>query len=162
VGNDQFVTSDVCQGHVYQGGPGFDIAGFARHIGTGVKAALGGTATDPDRKGCSATRIGSDLEILEGSSGPDELFGTNGKDPLIIGREGDDIIHGMGGADTISGDGGNDTLYGDGGFDTLESQDGARDRLSDCGKGGGQALRDGSDPTRRCKKQKKRHNKRSK
>jgi Ca2+-binding RTX toxin-like protein len=163
-GNDQFVTSDVCQGHVYQGGPGFDIAGFARYAWAknGVTATLGGTATDPDRPGCAPTRIGSDLEILEGSSGPDELFGTNGKDPLIIGREGDDTIHGMGGADTISGDGGSDILYGDGGFDTLESQDGARDKLSDCGRNGGQALRDGSDPTRGCKKQKKGKNKRRK
>jgi Ca2+-binding RTX toxin-like protein len=164
-GNDQFVTSDVCQGHVYQGGPGFDIAGFARYAWAprnGVRATLGGIATDPARKDCAPTRIGNDLEILEGSSGPDELFGTNGKDPLIIGREGDDVIHGMGGADTISGDGGNDTLYGDGGYDTLESQDGSRDKLSDCGRGGGQALRDASDPTRRCKKQKKGKNKRSK
>jgi Ca2+-binding RTX toxin-like protein len=165
LGNDQFVTSDVCQGHVYQGGPGFDIAGFARYAWApknGVRATLGGSASDPARKDCAPTRIGSDLEILEGSSGPDELFGTNGKDPLIIGREGDDVIHGMGGADTLSGDGGTDTLYGDGGFDTLESQDGARDKLSDCGRNGGQALRDGSDPTRGCKKQKKGKNKRSK
>jgi Ca2+-binding RTX toxin-like protein len=163
-GNDQFVTSDVCQGHVYLGGPGFDIAGFARYVfaKNGVTATLGGTATDPDRPGCAPTRMGNDLEILEGSSGPDELYGTNAKDPLIIGRDGDDVIHGMGGADTISGDGGNDTLYGDGGFDTLESQDGAPDRLSDCGRNGGQALRDASDPTRRCKKQSKGKNKRHK
>ena len=29
-GNDQLVSDDVCQGHDYSGGPGFDIAGFAR------------------------------------------------------------------------------------------------------------------------------------
>ena len=68
----------------------------------------------------------------------------------------------MGGADTLSGDAGNDSIYGDGGFDTLEAQDGARDNAVHCGKGGGQALRDRSDPSTACKKQKAGRNKRSK
>ena len=164
-GNDQLVSDDVCQGHNYQGGPGFDIAGFARYRfapKSGIKATLGGSATDPGRSGCAATQVGRDNEILEGSAGPDQLFGNNGKNPLIIGREGDDVIHGMGGADTLSGDAGNDSIYGDGGFDTLEAQDGARDNAVNCGKGGGVALRDKNDPSTACKKQKRRHNKRNK
>jgi Ca2+-binding RTX toxin-like protein len=157
-GNDQLVSDDVCQGHDYNGGPGFDIAGFARYRyapKNGVKAALGGAASDPDRKDCAPSHLGNDLEILEGSDGADTLSGTNGKDPLILGRGGNDTIHGMGGADTVDGGGGIDSLYGDGGFDTLEAQDGARDRAVSCGGGGGQAFRDKSDPASGCKKLKK-------
>jgi Ca2+-binding RTX toxin-like protein len=157
-GNDQLVSDDLCQGHDYNGGPGFDIAGFARYKYApkdGVRATLGGTATDPSRGGCSPTHLGSDLEILEGSDGPDELTGTNGKNPLILGRGGNDVIHGMGSADTIDGGSGVDSLYGDGGFDTLEAQDGARDRAIACGGGGGQAFRDKNDPARGCRKLKK-------
>jgi Ca2+-binding RTX toxin-like protein len=157
-GNDQLVSDDICQGHTYLGGPGFDIAGFARYAfapKNGVRATLGGTATDPLRSNCTPTHLGNDLEILEGSDGPDILTGTNGKNPLILGRGGDDLIHGMGGADDIDGGAGNDSLYGDGGFDTLEAQDGARDRAVNCGRGGGQAFRDKSDPVSGCKKLKK-------
>ncbi len=157
-GNDQFVTDDPCQGHDYNGGPGFDIAGFARYKfapKNGVQAALGGTATDPARGNCSPTHIGSDLEILEGSDGPDILSGTSGKDPLILGRGGDDVLHGMGGADDLDGGGGNDSVFGDAGFDTLETQDGQRDRAVNCGGGGGEAFRDKTDPVRGCKKLKK-------
>ena len=165
-GNDQLVTDDVCQGHDYQGGGGYDIAGFGRYEWgfsgrNGVRAQLGGSATDPERKGCAATQIRSDNEILEGSAGPDQLYGDNGKNPLIIGREGDDVIHGMGGADTLSGDGGSDSLFGDGGYDTLEAQDGGRDRSISCGGGGGQALRDKGDPAGRgCRKLAKHKHKR--
>jgi Ca2+-binding RTX toxin-like protein len=157
-GNDQLVTDDVCQGHDYSGGPGFDIAGFARYKfapKNGVKATLGGTASDPDRNGCNPSHLENDLEILEGSDGPDILTGTNGKDPLILGRGGNDVIHGMGGADDIDGGSGADSLFGDGGFDTLESQDGQRDQTVDCGASGGEAFRDKADPVRRCKKLKK-------
>jgi Ca2+-binding RTX toxin-like protein len=154
-GNDQLVSDDVCQGHDYNGGAGFDIAGFARYRfapKNGVRATLGGPATDPDRGGCSPTHLGNDLEILEGSDGPDILTGTNGKDPLILGRGGNDVIHGMGGADDIDGGEGIDSIYGDGGFDTLEAQDGARDRAVNCGGGGGEAFRDKSDPASGCRK----------
>jgi Ca2+-binding RTX toxin-like protein len=152
-GNDQLVTDDVCQGHDYNGGPGYDIAGFARYkYKSGVNATLGGSAFDPSRGNCAPTKLGSDLEILEGSNGSDNLTGTNGKDALILGRGGDDVINGMGGADTIDGGAGNDTLLGGGGFDTLESKDGTRDKSVNCGSGGGQAYRDNSDPVTGCKK----------
>ncbi len=157
-GNDQLVSDDLCQGHDYSGGPGFDIAGFARYKNApknGIKATLGGTATDPARGNCSATHLRKDLEILEGTDGPDTLIGTKGKDPLILGRGGNDVIHGRGGADDIDGGPGKDSLFGDGGFDTLEAQDGRRDRAVNCGKGGGEAFRDKSDPARGCKKLKK-------
>jgi Ca2+-binding RTX toxin-like protein len=154
-GNDQLVSEDLCQGHQYDGGPGFDIAGFARYKfapRNGVTATLGGTATGASRGSCSATRLAGDLEILEGSDGPDVLGGTNGKDPLILGRGGDDTIRGNGGADTIDGGSGNDSLFGDAGFDTLEAKDGQRDRTVNCGRGGGQAFLDGNDPAAGCRK----------
>jgi Ca2+-binding RTX toxin-like protein len=157
-GNDQLVTDDPCQGHTYSGGPGFDIAGFARYKyapKNGIRVTLGGTAIDPARGNCAPTHLANDLEILEGTDGPDTLTGTNGKDPLILGRGGDDLIHGMGGADDIDGGSGNDSLFGDAGFDTLEAQDGARDQAVNCGAGGGEAFRDKSDPASGCRKLKK-------
>src|SRR3954451_4188159 len=157
-GNDQLVSDDVCQGHDYNGGAGFDIAGFARYMyqpKNGVRATLGGTASDPDRGNCIPSHLGTDLEILEGSDGPDILSGTNGKDPLILGRGGNDIIHGNGGADDLDGGSGIDSLYGDSGFDTLASQDGTRDRAVSCGGGGGEAFRDKNEPASGCKKLKK-------
>ena len=153
-GNDQLVSEDVCQGHAYDGGPGYDIAGFARYSfapRNGVKATLGGTAVDPNRGGCAETELAADLEILEGSSGPDVLTGTNGKDVLVLGGGGDDVIDGLGAADTIDGGAGSDALLGGAGFDTLQSKDGTRDKTVDCGAGGGQAFRDNADPVTDCK-----------
>ena len=151
-GNDQLVTDDVCQGHNYSGGQGYDVAGFARYDEAfnaknpaGVKAQLGGSAVDPGRGDCSATKIASDLEILEGSRADDILIGSNRKDD-IIGRGGNDVLRGGGGDDDLRGDDGVDSYFGEGGNDLLEAQDGVRDKKLNCGKGGGQALRDGNDP----------------
>jgi Ca2+-binding RTX toxin-like protein len=149
--NDQLVTDDPCQGHDFQGGQGFDIAGFGRYdlaFGgkNGVKAQLGGTATDPLRGNCRGTQIRADNEILEGSPGPDVLLGDNQNNPLILGREGDDEIRGGGGSDKLQGDGGNDSLFGEAGFDTLDAQDGGKDKVLNCGSGGGEVFRDGKDP----------------
>jgi Ca2+-binding RTX toxin-like protein len=163
-GNDQLVSEDLCQGHTYSGGPGFDIAGFARYKyapRNGVTATLGGTAYDAQRKDCVPSHLTGDLEILEGSDGPDVLTGTNGKNPLILGRGGNDLIHGMGGADDIDGGAGVDSIFGDGGFDTLEAQDGQRDNAVNCGKGGGEAFRDKADPASGCRKLSKSGRKRS-
>ncbi len=142
-GNDQLVTDDPCQGHDYQGGAGFDIAGFGRYDlalagqpGNGVKATLGGTASDPARGACSPSQVRSDNEILEGSAGPDILTGDNRNNPLILGREGNDVINGGGGFDSLQGDEGSD--------------------LMNCGPGGGTALRDAADPRPRgCGKARK-------
>ena len=149
------MTDDPCQGHDYQGGAGFDVAGFGRYdlplLGqnNGVKATLGGTAVDPARGACTPTQVRSDNEILEGSAGPDILTGTNGNNPLILGREGNDVIRGGGGSDGLQGDEGSDSLYGEAGNDDLDAQDGQSDQVIDCGKGGGTALRDGADPRAR-------------
>jgi Ca2+-binding RTX toxin-like protein len=157
-GDDQLVTDDPCQGHRYSGGAGFDIAGFGRYdlaftAGGRVRAKMGGTATDPGRAGCNPTTIAADLEILEGSAGDDTLLGSKRKDFLILGREGDDVIRGGGNNDLLLGNGGADSLFGDGGFDSLDAKDGERDKVINCGAGGGKAKKDGNDPRAvRCRK----------
>jgi len=158
-GNDQLVTDDPCQGHDYSGGAGFDIAGFGRYdraiAGKGsVKATMGGRAVDPDIRRCAATRIGGDLEILEGSAGNDILNGFATKQNfLIIGREGADVITGGSRPDMLIGQAGPDTILGMGGFDNIDAKDGERDKRIDCGKGSGEAKTDGKDPkAKNCKK----------
>ncbi len=151
-GNDQLVSDDPCQGHDYQGGSGFDVAGFARYElaatnpNRGVRAQLGGTATDPGRSSCRATRIRRDIEILEGSAADDTLLGNGRSNPLIVGLQGDDIIRGGGRGDQLVGSVGADSLYGEGGKDILDAADGQRDKVIRCGKGGGFARTDGRDP----------------
>lgn len=151
--NDQLVTDDPCQGHDYRGGAGYDIAGFGRYElaisspgSRGVKAQLGGTATDPSRGNCQPTQIRADNEILEGSAGNDTLLGNGQDNPLILGREGDDVIRGGAGADQLVGSGGADSLYGEGGLDVLDAADGQADKVIDCGANGGSAFTDGPDP----------------
>lgn len=157
-GDDQLVTDDVCQGHDYNGGSGQDIAGFGRYLraftsGGRVKVQLGGTAIDPGRRGCSATKVRSNNEILEGSVGDDILIGKKNKpNLLILGREGNDTIQGGNKPDGLLGNGGRDSLYGFGGYDRLDAKDGARDKVIDCGPGGGKAKKDRSDPkAKRCR-----------
>lgn len=112
-GSDQLVSDSPCAGHVYDGGPGqSDIAGFG-HVDSdaGVQATLGGNAIMRGAGGCSATRILSSNEILEGSRGHDVLTGDN--DPnLIIAREGNDVLFGRGGKDELRGDAGKDKCVG--------------------------------------------------
>jgi len=147
-GNDQLVADFPCGGHFYSGGPGRDIAGFARSGKLPIDAQLGapgdvvsvkkpfyGIAYNPefDWKGnhttgafCDVTQgthLAGDLEILEASSSNDDLWG-NDLNNTIWGREGDDSIHGLGGDDVLAGLGGDDEIWGDAGNDTLEGGEG--------------------------------------
>jgi serralysin len=77
------------------------------------------------------------FEILNGTSGADNLTGTAGRD-WIFGLSGNDILHGAGAGDILVGGAGRDTLYGEAGADTFdfntirESLKGAkRDVISD-------------------------------
>ncbi|MDP9189908.1 MAG: hypothetical protein M3O25_11720, partial [Actinomycetota bacterium] len=108
-GNDNLATDDACAGHTYVGGAGgADVAGFAQAgAGAGGRATLGGTGVRIGAGACSATRIGADLEVLEGTRNNDVLTGNRGID-LIIGREGNDVLDGRSGRDELRGDGGND------------------------------------------------------
>ena len=108
-GNDNLATDDACAGHTYVGGGGgADVAGFAQAgSGAGVRASLGGTAIRLGAGACTPTRVGGDLEVLEGTRNSDTLYGNGGFD-LVIGREGNDFLDGRAGRDELRGDGGND------------------------------------------------------
>ncbi len=168
-GNDQLVSNFPCAGHLYQGGPGQDIAGFAR-VGDKyrVHAQLGGPAENaspfhgrafsPGTCGGDTTRwtvLEPGLEILEGGSLGDVLYGNDAPN-VIWGRDGDDEIRGFGGRDVLDGHTGNDAIYGGPGgdilrggrgFDHLYAKDGTRDLLLSCGAQGGKLeAADGKDP----------------
>jgi Ca2+-binding RTX toxin-like protein len=129
-GNDQLVSDYPCGHHYYSGGPGLDIAGFARVGARDIHAQLRGPINDGDRSDffgkaflpnvrnpdTHGTYLEDDMEILEGSKGNDQLYG-NQKDNIIWGRQGNDIIRGFGGNDSLWGDEGNDQVFGGDGDD---------------------------------------------
>lgn len=125
-GNDQLVVDYVCGGHRYLGGPGNDIAGFARSGTHDIWAQLGGPAPNRTQWWGFAANMDlcgdhpaawtswkrgedADLETLEASDGNDHLWGDSRSD-TIWGRGGADHIDGEGGRDTILGADGNDTI----------------------------------------------------
>ena len=88
-GNDQMVTENPCDGHVFDGGTGAaDVAGFGRTYYDAVVARLGGTAVKRGVKNCAPTTIAKS-EVLEGTRFNDILYARRNKD-LLIGREGSD------------------------------------------------------------------------
>jgi Ca2+-binding RTX toxin-like protein len=93
-GNDNLVTTSPCDGHSYDGGTGAaDVAGFGRTYYRPVVARLGGTGIERGVKNCAPTRIGRNLEVLEGTRFSDILYARRRKD-LLIGREGRDRCFG--------------------------------------------------------------------
>ncbi|NVB82351.1 MAG: hypothetical protein HOV81_28485 [Kofleriaceae bacterium] len=125
-GNDQLVADYVCGGHTYIGGPGRDIAGFARSGKHGINAQLGGPSRVKTRWWGKAANMdlcgnlegrwtsfrtgeAADLEILEASDGADNLWGDD-RDNVIWGRGGGDHMYGLGGNDELLGADGNDTI----------------------------------------------------
>jgi Ca2+-binding RTX toxin-like protein len=140
-GDDQLVADHPCAGHSLSGGPGNDVAGFAR-AGVGIKARIGGAATLL-AGGCptaARSTIAGDHEVLEGTPKADRLTGSAGAE-TIWGREGNDLIIGLGGADQ---------LQGFAGRDLIDAIDGRRDRLITCGSGRDREARmDRSDPPAR-------------
>ncbi len=167
-GDDQLVSDYPCGGHTFWGGPGWDIAGFARVGDTmRIRAQLGGDlvkehrsefwgkALSPDRCGNYKpgwTTLKPGLEVLEGAELDDELFGDD-KNNVIWGRGGNDTIRGYGGNDWLDGHDGQDEIWGDegkdyihggDGFDHIHAKDGQKDGAISCGGDGGK-LED-SDP----------------
>ncbi len=151
-GNDQLATSNPCEGHVYRGGGGQDVAGFARST-TGVNATLGNPAGDEDDLGGSwyglafkrtaddanacpdgtaATLVGADNEILEGTNVGDVLTGNQDANTLwsragvdrVTAGSGDDIVLAGDDADTVFGGAGGDRLVGGNGADRLHGEEG--------------------------------------
>ncbi len=127
----------MCGGHRYNGGPGNDIAGFARSGNHPIWAQLGkptaaarqtqwyGFAANMDRCGSRPdawtswkTGADGDLEVLEASDGPDHLWGSD-QDDVVWGRGGGDHIWGLLGDDEILGADGRDVIDGGGGNDRI-------------------------------------------
>lgn len=131
-GDDQLVADYPCGGHIYSGGGGKDVAGFARSGRFDIKAQFTGVASkhtafygrafNPQLCDMSlgTTFAADDMEILEAADGNDELWGNDAPN-VIWGREGDDIIHGLGGDDLLMGLLDHDTIYGGAGNDTIPS-----------------------------------------
>ena len=140
--DDQLVTDYPCAGHTFSGGPGFDIAGFARSA-VAIRARMGGVATlaNGSCPGGRPTSIRLDHEVLEGTTRADRLIGS-ARSETIWGRDAADVVIGRGGADR---------LEGFSGRDLIDARDGRRDRAIDCGSGPDRARFDRVDPRpRKC------------
>lgn len=154
-GDDQMVTNYPCGGHTYKGGPGEDIAGFARSgYNYRIKAQLGGPvanptafhgrAYSPGTCGDDPTRwttIAPGSEILEGTGLNDVLYGDDGPN-IIWARDGNDEVRGFGGADVlyglvgddeVHGGTGPDILLGGSGYDHIYAADNRADYKISCG-----------------------------
>lgn len=135
-GNDQLVADYVCGGHRYLGGPGHDIAGFARSGHHAINAQLGGPsrykstwwgyAANMDLCGSVQSRwtswkrgVSADLEVLEASDGDDHLWGDDSTD-VIWARAGSDHVWGLDGDDEILGGDGHDVIDGGRGKNHVE------------------------------------------
>jgi Ca2+-binding RTX toxin-like protein len=144
-GDDQLVADYPCGNHLFSGGGGKDVAGFARSGRFDITAQLAGAAAvskefhgrafNPalcaDTWRADATHFqDDDLEILEAADGDDELWG-NDKPNVIWGREGDDRIHGLGGDDVLDGLRGDDWMFGGAGNDTFHGASGADHQFQD-------------------------------
>ncbi|MDQ2621787.1 MAG: hypothetical protein M3Y45_01980 [Actinomycetota bacterium] len=110
----------------FRGGPDRDrIDFFDRTIP--VTVSLNDVADDGAScpgAGCENDDIGSDIERVSGTRGPDSLTGSAGPES-ISGDDGDDVINGLDGPDDLSGGVGNDTVSGGGGNDELNGGSGA-------------------------------------
>lgn len=128
-GNDLLVSSVVtCQGHTYDGGSGEDTVSYARS-NDNLRVTLGGSGGPP---GCgNVDHVLPVNESLEGSDGPDVLVGDNDENS-IMGHLGADVLIGKGGSDFI------------------DAADGQRDKQINCGGGGDDVVKDGSDPASNC------------
>jgi Ca2+-binding RTX toxin-like protein len=139
-GNDQLVVDYVCGGHRYIGGPGRDIAGFARSGYHPIHAQLGGVVQlktqwwgfaanmdlcGDDKSAWTSWKRGkdADLEVLEASDGADYLWGDDGAN-TIWGRGGGDHMYGLGGNDTLLGADGHDVIDGGPGHNTISYGEG--------------------------------------
>ncbi|HEY5052761.1 MAG TPA: calcium-binding protein [Solirubrobacterales bacterium] len=125
-GDDLLVSSvAVCQGHIYDGGPGNDTVSYGRsdaalHVTLGGAGGPAGCG-DPDK-------VMADNESLEGSDGPDVLTGDR-KSNSFLGHLGAD------------------TFIGKGGGDFIDAIDGQRDKSIDCGGGAkSEVIKDSVDP----------------
>jgi Ca2+-binding RTX toxin-like protein len=116
------------------GGPGEDVADYARLRGPVVVALAGAPASAAFGRSADADDLAADVEAVRGGRGGDTLIG-NGADNLLDGGPGHDQLIGAGGIDR---------LRGGSGSDLLDARDGAADAVR-CGTQRDLALIDDED-----------------
>ncbi len=122
---------------VLNGGPGSDAvsySGSAQIVVTLDRTANDGIAGEGDN-------VGSDVEDIFGSDGPDKLTGGPAAN----------TIDGGAGDDRLTGGAGEDALFAGEGEDVVEARDGSVDRI-DCGPGRDVATVDSNDTTNGCER----------
>jgi serralysin len=123
------------------GGVGGDVLrGDGGVDGVAYRHAVGVAVTLDDAPGDGAAGegddVGSDVEEVRGTPGPDRLIGSDGPN-VLAGMEGDDLLDGRGDDDILSGGGGRDRVLGGAGADRVsvygpsrvETADGAIDAI---------------------------------
>ena len=103
------------------GGTGSDRLRLSGHQG-GMRITIDGQANDGTPG--EGDNVGSDIELIEGTTANDVFTGSAGRDNFS-GDSGDDEIHGAGGPDELYGGGGDDRMFGDAGNDKLQGASGA-------------------------------------
>jgi Ca2+-binding RTX toxin-like protein len=121
----------------FSGGGGTDTFTALSDVGIHAAIRLDGLANDGfgcPGSSCVGDNVGSDFEIIQGSSGEDLIVGDADAE-TIIGGGGQDILKGLGGNDTLQ-NGGDGTalwanvLMGGAGDDVLIATPGAADTMS--------------------------------
>jgi len=130
-GDDQISDSDSSGDDTINGGDDddiIDISGGDDDVsgGAGIDTVIMGSGDDTVRLDDVANdgptgetkNIRSDVEVIDGDGGSDNLFGNAGANTLV-GGSGNDLIQGAGGADVLEGDAGADELNGGTGVDRV-------------------------------------------
>ena len=138
------------------GGPGLDTLSYrlscCQPSGPAI-VTLDGVANDgDDGPGGQVDNVGSDVEVISGSTGADSFTGDAGANSFhglegadtLAGGAGDDYLYGEAGDDRLTGGAGGDQLDGGRGDDTLDSRDGVLDSVV-CGPGLDSVIADRSD-----------------
>jgi Ca2+-binding RTX toxin-like protein len=128
---------------IMNGGPGIDTVDYRGHEADPGDGSLTGVNSIPDGigndgngyidanfggPGPSHDNVGSDIENVIGSEGPDNILGTvapnrlegRGENDVISGDASSDTLLGGAGSDALHGDAGNDAIDGGGGADTMD------------------------------------------
>ena len=123
-GNDTFIASQGVDS--FLGGDGTDTLDFSNidvnNVGENrviVDLGLGQATDDGYQNGGAVVDTISDIEIVIGTNGDDQLRGSS-ENNTLTGGAGDDTINGVDGTNLLQGGDDNDSIYGGIGVDTLE------------------------------------------
>jgi Ca2+-binding RTX toxin-like protein len=116
---------------VLRGGAGWDTVDYG-YASAALTITMDG-ATANDGVSGEGDNVASDVEVLVGGGGNDQITGGAG-DNELWGGSGNDVLDGAGGNDMLSGGAGSDTLNGGLGADVLDGESASGDVL-DCGAG---------------------------